>query len=85
MTRLEKSIERCGTIVNDIFGGECPSPRISFRDVLKEYAQAVLEEKIGEVEKMKYQQPLLGTSEPTERVIMAVNQAITDVIKLLKT
>lgn len=38
---------------------------------------------LGEVEKMRYQQPLLGTPESALRVIEAVNTTVDEVIKLI--
>lgn len=43
------------------------------------------EELVEAVKKLKYQTPLLGTPETTERVMLAVNSALDDVLKIIQS
>lgn len=49
-----------------------------------DFFQQELERICEEVEKLKYNQPLLGTPESTERVMNAVNNTIDDIINIIK-
>ena len=73
-TFREKDFER-------ILNGNAPiTDMISF---IKQTLASQKEELRGEVEKMKYGQPLLGTPESTEQLMVAVDTTLDEVLRLL--
>ena len=69
----------------DKSSGEMFYTRRVVKDYISNSIDSLLKSVEEKCEEMKYQQPLLGTPETTERVILAVNDALTDLKSSIKS